>query len=88
MNKDALREKIQQKEGNDYFFVFNGSRNQVEKFSGTIIETYPSVFLVETREENPRIKSFSYNPILRNRINLTDFHTILSLSQAALTICL
>ena len=72
MNKDALREKIQQKEGNDYFFVFNGSRNQVEKFSGTIIETYPSVFLVETREENPRIKSFSYNDFITSSLEIRE----------------
>jgi uncharacterized protein Veg len=68
MNKDALREKIQQKEGNDYFFVFNGSRNQVEKFSGTIIETYPSVFLVE----NPRIKSFSYNDVITSSLEIRE----------------
>ena len=72
MNKDALREKIQQKEGNDYFFVFNGSINQVEKFSGTIIETYPSVFLVETREENPRIKSFSYNDVITSSLEIRE----------------
>ena len=72
MNKDALREKIQQKEGNDYFFVFNGSRNQVEKFSGTTIETYPSVFLVETREENPRIKSFSYNDVITSSLEIKE----------------
>lgn len=72
MNKDALREKIQQKEGNDYFFVFNRSRNQVEKFSGTIIETYPSVFLVETREENPRIKSFSYNDVITSSLEIRE----------------
>ena len=72
MNKDALREKIQQKEGNDYFFGFNGSRNQVEKFSGTIIETYPSVFLVETREENPRIKSFSYNDVITSSLEIRE----------------
>ena len=72
MNKDALREKIQQKEGKDYDFVFNGSRNQVEQFSGTIIETYPSVFLVETREENPRIKSFSYNDVITSSLEIRE----------------
>jgi len=72
MNKEMLREKIREKEGNDYLFIFNGSRNQVEKFSGTIIETYPSVFLVETLEENPRIKSFSYNDIITSSLEIKE----------------
>ena len=72
MNKEILREKIKAKEGNDYDFVFNGSRNQVEKFSGTIIETFPSVFLIETIEETPRIKSFSYNDIITSSLEIRE----------------
>ncbi len=72
MNKELLREKIKAKEGNHFDFVFNGSRNQVEKFSGTIIETYPSVFLVETNEDIPRIKSFSYNDVITSNLEMKE----------------
>ena len=72
MNKELLRIKMAEKKGNNYNFIFNGSRNQVEKFSGTIIDTYPSVFLVETIEENPRIRSFSYNDIITSSLEIKE----------------
>ena len=72
MNKEILRIKMKEKEGNNYHFIFNGSRNQIEEFSGTITSTYPSVFLVETIEENPRVRSFSYNDIITSSLEIIE----------------
>ena len=72
MNRTLLRKKIQEKKGNIYKFTFNGSRNQCEKFSGQIIDTYPSVFLIRTYDNNPRIRSFSYNDIITSSLEIHD----------------
>ena len=72
MNKELLRIKMKDKKGGCYNFTFNGSRNQIEKFSGEIIDTFPSVFLVRTDEENPRIRSFSYNDVITSSLEIYD----------------
>ncbi|MBR4617857.1 MAG: Veg family protein [Bacilli bacterium] len=72
MNKELLREKMKEKEGHDYLFIFNGSRNQVEEFEGTITSTYPSVFIVETIEEFPKIRSFSYNDLITSNLEIRE----------------
>ncbi len=51
-------------------FKFNGSRNQVEEFSGKIVEVYPAIFIIETLDDNSRIKSFSYNDILTESLEI------------------
>ena len=72
MNKDILKKKIEELSGKKYKFVFNGSRNQREKFHGTIIKTFPSIFLVETSDKTNRIKSFSYNDVITSSLQIIE----------------
>ncbi len=68
MNKELLRVKLLDKKGDNLHFIFNGSRNQVEEFNGRIIKAFPSIFLIETEEAIPRIKSFSYNDVITSNL--------------------
>ena len=72
MNKEMLREKLSNEQGNNFHFIFNGSRNQTEEFYGTIVDTFQSVFLIEAIEENPRIRSFSYNDIITSSLEIRE----------------
>ena len=70
MNKEIIRKKIENIQGQKFNFIFNGSRNQTEKFYGTIIETFPSIFLIKTNDINKKIKSFSYNDIISSHLQI------------------
>lgn len=70
MNKEIIRKKIENIQGQKFKFIFNGSRNQTEKFYGTIIETFPSIFLIKTNDINKKIKSFSYNDIISSHLQI------------------
>ncbi len=72
MNKELLREQIKDKKGSSYKFIFNGSRNQIEEFSGKIIDVFPSVFLIKTIDNNPRVRSFSYNDVITSSLEIYD----------------
>lgn len=50
-------------------FKVNGSRNQVEEFSGKIISAYPAVFTVRCLEKD-MVRSFSYADILIGDLEL------------------
>lgn len=70
MNIEKVRNKINSYKGQTLQFRFNGSRNQIEEFSATIIGTYPSIFTVRL-EENSLVKSFSYSDILIRKLVVT-----------------
>ncbi len=72
MNKEILKERIDKLCGKKYKFIFNGSRNQREKFHGVIVKTFPSVFLVETCDKTSRIKSFSYNDVITSNLQIIE----------------
>lgn len=72
MNKEILKQKVEQLKGKQYKFVFNGSRNQKEKFQGIIIKTYPSIFLVQTCDRKTRIISFSYNDVITSNLQICE----------------
>ena len=72
MNKELLRKKLLEKKGRFYNFTFNGSRNQCENFFGQRIDIFPSVFLIRTYDDNPRIRSFSYNDIITSSLEIHD----------------
>ena len=46
MNIEMLKNRISNYKGKTLNFRFNGSRNQIEEFSGKIIETYDSIFTI------------------------------------------
>ncbi len=70
MNIEKVKIKIDSYKGQTLQFRFNGSRNQVEEFSATIIDTYPSIFLVKL-EDSSQVKSFSYSDVLIKKLVLT-----------------
>lgn len=70
MNIEKVRNKINSYKGQTLQFRFNGSRNQIEEFSATIIGTYPSIFTVKL-EDSSLVKSFSYSDILIRKLVVT-----------------
>ena len=67
MNIEKVKSKVFTFKGIEKSFKFNGSRNQVEEFSGVIIDTYPSIFLVRLNSNN-LVKSFSYSDVLIHKL--------------------
>ncbi len=72
MNKELVRKRIELLKGKRLKFIFNGSRNQKEKFHGTIVSIYPSVFLVETNNHIKELKSFSYNDVINSNLQICE----------------
>lgn len=70
MNIDKIRKKIDSYKGQIINFRFNGSRNQIEEFSATIVDTYSAVFTVRLMDSN-FVKSFSYSDVLIKKLILT-----------------
>ena len=70
MNIDIVRNSILEKKGVFCEFKFNGSRNQVENFTGTITSVYPAIFIVESKDSVPHIKSFTYNDIITSSLEI------------------
>ena len=67
MNIESVRSKIGMYKGRKVFFRFNGSRNQIEEFTGMIIDTYPSIFVVRVSDKEV-VKSFSYSDVLIHKL--------------------
>ena len=63
MTIEKVRDKVNSYKGKNLKFRFNGSRNQIEEFGGTIINTYDAVFIIRL-QDNQMIKSFSYSDML------------------------
>jgi len=72
MTIDGVREMVKKKKDQEKKFKFNGSRNQVEEFSGKIVGAYPAIFIIETSDEISRIKSFSYSDVLTESLEIID----------------
>ena len=70
MNIDKVKSKIDSYKGQTLQFRFNGSRNQIEEFSATVIATYPSIFTVRL-EDSRMVKSFSYSDVLIRKLVVT-----------------
>ena len=67
MTIEKVRDKVNSYKGKNLKFRFNGSRNQIEEFEGTIINTYDAVFIIRL-QDNQRIKSFSYSDMLIKKL--------------------
>ena len=66
MNIGIIRNKIDMYKGKIINFKYNGSRNKIEEFSGIILETYPSIFIVKDNMDN--LKAFSYSDVLIHKL--------------------
>ena len=67
MTIEKVKDKVNSHEGKNLKFRSNGSRNQIEEFEGTIINTYDAVFIIRL-QDNQRIKSFSYSDMLIKKL--------------------
>lgn len=72
MNIQKIRSSIEKSRGQRRNFRFNGSRNQIEEFSGTIENTYNYIFLVKLDNEKEQLRSFSYTDILTESLEIFD----------------
>ena len=71
MNIDKVKNKINSYKGQKLQFRFNGSRNQIEEFSATIIDTYSSIFTVRLIDSS-LVKSYSYSDVLIRKLVVTE----------------
>jgi len=69
MGLEKIRKIVENYLNKKIKFKFNGNRNMVEEFTGTIIKTYKCVFLVEI-ENQEVIRSFSYSDIYIGSLEL------------------
>lgn len=67
MTIEKVRDKVNSYKGRNLRFRFNGSRNQIEEFEGTIIHTYDAVFIIRLIDTQT-IKSFSYSDMLIKKL--------------------
>ena len=65
-----IRDDLEKKKGKVLFFRFNGARNQIEEFSGTIINTYNYIFTIKTNDEKSELKSFTYSDVLIENLEI------------------
>lgn len=72
MNIETIKNNLKEKQGKTYKFKFNGARNQTEEFIGEIVEIYPAIFIIKTKENQSRIKSFTYSDILIDNLEILE----------------
>lgn len=72
MNISKVRSFIKQNKGNLFLFKFRGTRNQTEEFMGKIVGIYHSVFTIKVNDYTNRIKSFSYNDVITNNLEMKE----------------
>ena len=72
MNIDKIRKYISDNKGNTFEFKFKGARNQIDEFVGKINEVYNSVFTIRVSGKVNRIKSYSYNDVLINNLEMKE----------------
>ena len=68
MTIDIIKNKIDNRIGDNVKVIYNGSRNKKEEYSGVISETYNYIFIVKM-DSNEK-KSFSYSDVLTNTIEV------------------
>ena len=70
MTIEKIKEKLLYYKDSPLKFRYNGSRNQVEEFTGTIVAVYKAVFVVKPSDSNI-LKSFSYADVLVGTLHIT-----------------
>ena len=68
MNLNRAKEVIISKLGINYKFIYRGSRNQIEEFSGKIIKCFPSIFIIEG--DDNIIRSFTYSDFIIKNLKI------------------
>lgn len=67
---NKIKNELENQKGKILQFRFNGARNQIEEFTGSIENTYNFIFTIKTIGENERIKSFTYSDILIENLEI------------------
>lgn len=68
MTINLIKNKINNRIGENVKVIYNGSRNKKEEYSGIISETYNYIFIVKMIDNEK--KSFSYSDVLTNTIEI------------------
>ena len=68
MTIEKIKNKINNKIGNNVKVVYNGSRNKKEEYKGIIDEVYNCIFIVKT--DCNKVKSISYRDVLTNTVEI------------------
>ena len=71
MTIEKVKNEIMLCKGKIKSFKFCGTRNKIEEFSGTIVDIYPSIFIVKVIDNNV-VKSFSYSDVLIHKLVIKD----------------
>ncbi len=64
---EIVRKRVSAYLNKEIMFRYNGSRNQVEEFSGKITACYKFVFIIDTGDI---VKSFSYSDVLIGALDI------------------
>lgn len=67
---NKIKKDIENKKGKLLKFRFNGTRNQIEEFEGTIENVYNYIFTIKTSDTKEEIKSFTYSDILIENLEI------------------
>ena len=65
-----IKEQVKECLGKKKTFVFNGSRNQIDKFDGVITAMYPGIFVITL--ETGSVRSYSYSDLLISNLEIID----------------
>lgn len=69
MSTDKAKTLVENSLNKHLRFRFNGNRNQVEEFSGSIIKTYRAVFIIKVDNEDV-LKSYSYSDVFTGNLEI------------------
>lgn len=72
MMREKVVARIKADIGKKLRFKYNGARNQIEEFSGCIEDVYSSVFTIKMDNDNGFLKTFSYNDVLTQTLEIFD----------------
>lgn len=81
---DAIREEISSLTGSRVYVKANLGRSRIVEHTGQLIESHPSLFVVEVEENRGRTsrQSYQYVDVLTNTVELSDPVTGKSLLKA------
>lgn len=65
-----IKDNLKDKKGKNLHFKFNGARNQIEEFNGSIENMYNFIFTIKT--DDNKIKSFTYSDILIETLEIIE----------------
>ena len=65
---DRIKDKVRSCLNINKIFIFHGTRNQNEEFSGIITDMYPAVFVIKVGDS--QIRTFSYSDLLIGNLEI------------------